>query len=292
MKTLIRALPLTVLSLLSPTLFAAEADPGDYIAAPPGTDLGLLYFQHSSADTYRDASGKKVEGENRFRSDIGILRYVHFMEVFGYTIDPQIVLPFGQLHDAKLGGSPIDGNSGVGDVQLTSTVWLVNNPAQQRWFGISPFVVVPIGTYDKHESFNLGENRWKGILQGGFVQGFGERFSWDLIGDITWYGNNTEAGGGDQTLKQDRSYQVINWVSYHPTEKSRVALGYSHTWGGEQRLDGEQNGSKTRVDQWRALYATSITARDQLQVSLAKDLNVQGGFERDYQLNLRLAHVF
>ncbi len=292
MKTLIRALPLTALGLLSPTAFGAEADPGDYIAAPPGTDLGLLYFQHSSADTYRDASGKKVEGSNRFRSDIGILRYVHFMEVLGYTIDPQVVLPFGYLHDARLGGSSIDGNSGVGDVQLTSTVWLVNNPAQRRWFGISPFVVAPIGTYDKHESFNLGENRWKGILQGGFVQGFGERYSWDLIGDVTWYGTNTQAGGGDQTLKQDRSYQVINWFSYHPSPNSRIAIGYSHTWGGEQRLDGERNGSKTRVDQWRALYATSVTARDQVQVSLARDLNVQGGFERDYQLNLRLAHVF
>lgn len=214
------------------------------------------------------------------------------MEVLGYTIDPQVVLPFGYLHDARLGGSSIDGNSGVGDVQLTSTVWLVNNPAQRRWFGISPFVVAPIGTYDKHESFNLGENRWKGILQGGFVQGFGERYSWDLIGDVTWYGTNTQAGGGDQTLKQDRSYQVINWFSYHPSPNSRIAIGYSHTWGGEQRLDGERNGSKTRVDQWRALYATSVTARDQVQVSLARDLNVQGGFERDYQLNLRLAHVF
>ncbi len=96
----------------------------------------------------------------------------------------------------------------------------------------------------------------------------------------------------DQTLKQDRSYQVINWFSYHPSPNSRIAIGYSHTWGGEQRLDGERNGSKTRVDQWRALYATSVTARDQVQVSLARDLNVQGGFERDYQLNLRLAHVF
>jgi len=222
MKKTTYALPLTLFSLLSITqqTQAAEADPGDYIAAPPGTDLGLLYYQHSSADTYRDASGNKVDGSNRFRSDIGILRYVHFMEVFGYTIDPQVVLPFGQLHDAKIGGQSIDGNSGIGDVQLTSTVWLVNNPQARRWFGISPFIVAPTGTYDKHEAFNLGENRWKGIVQGGFVQGFGQYWSWDLIGDITWYGKNTDAGGGDQTLKQDRSYQVINWLSYHPTDTS------------------------------------------------------------------------
>lgn len=294
MKKTPYALPLTLFSLLSITqqTQAAEADPGDYIAAPPGTDLGLLYYQHSSADTYRDASGNKVDGSNRFRSDIGILRYVHFMEVFGYTIDPQVVLPFGQLHDAKIGGQSIDGNSGIGDVQLTSTVWLVNNPQARRWFGISPFIVAPTGTYDKHEAFNLGENRWKGIVQGGFVQGFGQYWSWDLIGDITWYGKNTDAGGGDQTLKQDRSYQVINWLSYHPTDTSHVSIGYSHTWGGAQQLDGVDNGTRTRVDQWRALYATNITAKDQVQVTLAKDLNVRGGFERDYQLNLRLAHVF
>ena len=129
-------------------------------------------------------------------------------------------------------------------------------------------------------------------MQGGFVQGFGQYWSWDLIGDITWYGKNTDAGGGDQTLKQDRSYQVINWLSYHPTDTSHVSIGYSHTWGGAQQLDGVDNGTRTRVDQWRALYATNVTAKDQVQVTLAKDLNVRGGFERDYQLNLRLAHVF
>lgn len=272
--------------------FAAEADPGDYVAAPPGTDLGLLYYQHSSADTYRDEHGNKVAGHSRFRSDIGIFRYVHFAELWGYTIDPQVVVPFGRIDDARLAGASIRGNSGVGDPQFTATLWLVSDPAQKRWFGISPFVVVPLGTYDKHEVFNLGENRWKGILQAGYVQGLGEHFSWDWIGDVTWYGRNNEGGDGSQTLKQQQSYQMINWLSYHIDGRSRVSAGYSTVHGGKQELDGVDTGSRTRVDQWRALYATQVGAASQFQVALAKDLNVRGGFERDYQLNFRIAHSF
>lgn len=287
------ALALTIAGCVgASSAWAAEADPGDYVAAPPGTDLALLYYQHSSAGTYRDADGDKVAGHSRFRSDIGIFRYVHFAELWGYTIDPQVVLPFGRLDDARLGGADIQGNSGIGDPQFTATLWLLNDPAAKRWFGISPFVVAPLGTYDKHEAFNLGENRWKGIVQAGYVQGLGECFSWDWIGDVTWYGRNDEAGDGNQTLRQQRSYQMINWLSYHLDGGSRLAVGYSTTHGGKQELDGEDTGSRTRVDQWRALYATPVGTASQFQVALAKDLNVRGGFERDYQLNFRIAHSF
>jgi hypothetical protein len=285
--------PLLAILLAAPPLsHAGDGDAGDYETLPVGSNIGALYYQHDSSTTYRDAKGHSLDGSNRLRSDIGILRFANYTEIFGLTATRQILLPFGKVHDTKIGGADIDGNAGVGDIQFVSTLWLLNDTKNGRWFGISPFLIVPTGQYDKNDALNLGENRWKGILQAGYVQRLGARFSLDLLGDVTWYGDNDRANAENQELSQEASYHAFAWLRYHLDESSHLAFGVSKGWGGKQELDGVDTGTRTNWERVRVTYAKMMTSSVQGLVTVSHDLTAEGGFERDFILNLRLLKLF
>ncbi|WP_235595634.1 transporter [Pseudomonas syringae] len=51
------------------------------------------------------------------------------MDIGGITVDPQILLPFGHVYDARIGGQSLGSASGMGDPIVGATFWLVNQPS-------------------------------------------------------------------------------------------------------------------------------------------------------------------
>ncbi|STV71642.1 QbdB protein [Klebsiella michiganensis] len=47
----------------------------------------------------------------------------------GFTVAPQVLMPYGRLFNGSLGGARLDSASGLGDPILAAPVWLVNNPS-------------------------------------------------------------------------------------------------------------------------------------------------------------------
>lgn len=283
-------LAIAALFQLRPAL-AVDIGPTDYVPAPAGTDALLLYYRHAdSGSAHLTTTGKA--SDSSLTADSGILRYIHYADLGGITIAPQILIPAAALHEAKLGGADLNQPGGLGDVILANVFWLVNNPAQKRYFGVTPYVWLPVGRYDHGDALNIGENRWKANVQAGFDQGFGDKWAIGLTADATWYGDNTEAGTGGQTLKQDTSYQTQVWLRYDISSESSVAAGLSQTLGGKQTLDAAANGFKTEVTQARLSYSQFLTPSFQVQGILSTDLRVRGGFEEDYGAQVRLLKVF
>ena len=150
-----------------------------------------------------------------------------------------------------------------GDVILASTFWLINEPEKKRWFGITPFLWLPVGNYNRNQVLNTGENRWKGALQLGYIQHFADRWALDLYGDTTFYGDNDSFGRDRSTLRQDNSYQFQTWLRYYITPAWNVAPGYSGTWGGKVEVGGNQNFNllSTEVQQLRLATQYNYHAR-------------------------------
>lgn len=286
-----RAVWLALASLLAaPAAQAVDVDAGDYTALPPGTNLALVYFQHAGRDTLY-AGGDRQPIDPSLDSNVGILRGVHYMEIGGFTVDPQFLLPFGRL---KAGGdtAALGDAAGVGDLILAATVWLVNKPDEKTWFGITPFLYLPTGRYDRKDALNLGENRWKFALQAGYIQGLGDRFSLDLIGDVTLYGKNDDFGAGSADMKQDASYQFQTFLRYHLSPTWDLRAGYSRTWGGETEVDDVDMDDRPNVSKFSLGTGYFVSPTTQLLATWGRDISVDNGFKEDNRINLRMLFVF
>lgn len=269
---------------------AIDVDAGDLTPMPAGTDLGLVYYQHvERGEFYKD--GHKQSGNPRLDSDIGILRAVHFMKLGRFTVDPQFLLPFGQFK-GKRDSSDLGEANGIGDLMLLATVWLVEQPQQRTYFGITPVLYVPTGNYDRNDPLNLGENRWKAAVNVGFMQGLGDKWWFDLYTDVTWCGPNDDATPDGKTMRQSNLYQTQAFVRYNLTPSLDLRVGYSESWVGETRLEGVRQNDRTKTTKYTFGAAWSPTPKTQIMINYGQDLSVENGFKESDRINVRLMQVF
>jgi hypothetical protein len=275
---------------LSPAAWAVDVDAGDYTAFPGGTNLGLLHYQYATRDKLY-ADGDKAPIDPQLDSNVGFARGVHFMDIGGYIVDPQFLLPFGKL-EAKDDIAALGDASGVGDLMLAATVWLVNQPKTSTYFGITPFLFLPTGSYDHQDALNLGENRWKFALQAGYITGLTDKLLLDLIGDVTVYGKNDEYGASKAELKQDPSFQLQTFLRYQLRPNWDLRGGLSYSFGGETEVDGINQDDKLRTLKMQLGTAWFVLPTLQLIANYGRDLDVENGFKEANRINLRVLTVF
>jgi hypothetical protein len=277
-------------ALCATPALAIDIDAGDYTALPAGTNVAVVYAQQASRDRIY-AQGDRVPGEYGLDSTIGIARLIHFMKIGDYTVDPQVLLPFGHL-EAKKDVSALGKGNGVGDVILAATVWTINEPAQRRYLGITPFLYAPTGNYDRNKALNLGENRWKYALQVGYIQGLSEKLTLDLAADATAYGRNDKANALGQAMDQKMSYQIQAFVRHDLRPGWDLRAGLSTAYSGSTTLGGvkQANGGHTSKFQLGSSYFLSPTT--QLMANWGQDTRVDQGFKENSRFNLRLLQLF
>ncbi|WP_207005452.1 transporter [Trinickia mobilis] len=270
---------------------AIDIDAGDYEAAPPGTNVGLLYLQHASRNALY-SGGNKIAGNNDLDSDVGILRGVHFTEIGGMTADPQILIPFGRLAaKGDLAGS-LGSTNGIGDIILAATFWVQNDPASKVYTGITPYLFLPSGSYDHDKALNLGENRWKYDLQVAHVRRLGENFSLDLVGDVMVFGNNNDFGATSATLKQKPLFQAQAFLRYHLSPTADLRLLASYVTGGETNVNGINQNDRQSTTKFAVGSSFFVGPKTQIIGMLGRDAHVRNGFKEEFRANIRILHLF
>lgn len=266
---------------------ALDLDAGDYVAAPAGTTLGLLYLQGAERDRlYR--AGQRLPDSPGLDSEIGILRLVHYTDLAGYRVAPQLLVPFGRL-DGRRG---LDDASGLADPILAMPLWLINEPEHRRYLGVTPYLFLPLGEYDSDDALNLGENRWKLNLQLGYADALSERLSLDLAADVMFYGRNNHYGSGRWTQRQKPSYQYQGFLRYQLTPTVDLRAGLSWLDGGESRVDDLQLDDRQETGKWSLGFSWFFLPKSQLAATYGRDFAVENGFREDNRLNIRLMQVF
>jgi len=281
---------------------AVDYQPFDYVAAEPGVNVLLGYYEYGKHNEYNSSLTGPVTYDTNLNSNIGVVRYLHYNTILGHTYVLDLILPFGTLSNAEIGGQQLASTSGVADPVASFGFWFINEPKRQRYLAAAIFVSLPIGAYDKNRPLNLGGNRWQTDLQVDFTQGFLDKFTIDLAADWISYGNNNEAGKGTQTLTQSATYNAYAWLSYDVTSTLRramptvsnasLAIGYAGTFGGAQRLDGVPTGGKTEEQQIRLSYSQFITPTLQGVISVSHDITATGQFKQNFGLLLRVSKSF
>ncbi|MCO6692800.1 hypothetical protein KMZ27_28040 [Pseudomonas shirazica] len=89
--------------LMSGTIaYGADSQPHDFVPAPAGTQIGLLYYLGSTSDTYIDGHGHEVD-DSSLDTNVGLLRYVYYFDIAGMRADVNVLQPFGSLNNMRVG---------------------------------------------------------------------------------------------------------------------------------------------------------------------------------------------
>jgi hypothetical protein len=269
---------------------AIDVDIGDFVPAPAGTTVSLLYYQHAERNSLY-MQGRKAPIDPKLDSDVGIARLVHYTRIGDMSFAPQVLVPFGRL-DAGRDTTALGQTSGMGDIILAAPFWPINDAASRTYLGIAPYLYLPTGSYDRNRALNLGEHRWKFDLQVGFVKGFTDKWYWDLTGDVMFYGKNDDYGSTGATQRQKSLYQVQSYLRYQFTPAANVFVGLSQTWGGETSVNAVDSNDEARQRKASIGGSWFIGPKTQLLGAIGRDLSVQNGFKENARLNLRLLRVF
>lgn len=265
---------------------ALDTFPGDATAVPAGVTLVGAYLIHNGLSDLR-VGGQVLEGP-KARADVAVLRVLHAMKVGDVQINPQFALPIGRVSGAgALAGAPRE--QGVGDLSLSASVMLKQDPATRTSVYLMPGVVLPTGAYDATK-LSIGENRHKFFLQVGGQTALSGAWTVDGYADLTQFGKNSAFVGGER--RQATLYQLQSYLRYAINPSSEVSLGLRHYWGGENRVGGLAQNDALRRTSVLLGASTWVAPHTLLNVQLGTDTSVNVGFKAAPIVELRLARVF
>jgi hypothetical protein len=260
----------------------AVPDPGDYTALPAGTNLSLLYLQNARADDVY-ASGNRVAlpRDLDLNLQVGLLRQIYFTKLGGYTIDPQIVIPFARQNDA-LGGGKL---TGVGDVLFGGTLWTIADLAGGEHLGYSLFLTAPTGGKNDR-GFAISDNRWAADLHVGYIRRIAPKWTVDLIGQTEFFQDRRDTGS-----EKDPMVRLYGHLRYHLNDASHLAASLRYTGGAREKLGvSELSGRKKDVN-LALTWASFLTKQVQMQAQYSRDVRVENGPRLD-TLTVRALYAY
>ena len=279
--------------------WALDVDPYTYFQSPKGTSSLLVQNTLSESTNLKYSSSNQpyVKGGNadnsRVVTDAALIHYTGFYEIQNVMVDPHLVVPYGSVNQVKMSGYAQEDAAGFGDPLLAVVLAPVHTADNSRFLGLGVGTYVPLGRYNPQKTINIGENRWKQVVQLTGIQQIIPQWAASLTVDSTFYNDNGQAGtGGTHRLTQENSYQVQPWLRYRPIQALAVSVGYSQTFGGKQKLDGVENGFETNQRQIRLDVAAALAQNLFLGVQLDRDIAVEGGFRESFRAITRLTVQF
>ncbi|WP_455925192.1 transporter [Pseudomonas putida] len=270
---------------------ALEIAAGDYEPLPAGMNALLLYAQHAESSDYYQ-QGDKVSSHFKLQTDVSLLRYIHSIAVGdNAVVEPQFILPYGHLH-ASGDASALGQTTGTGDLILGAPVKWTLPAANKDVVSLAPYLYVPTGSYDHNDALNLGENRWRLVLQGAYIHHFNEHWALDTAADVAWFSHNDDYTATGATLKQQARYEYQAYLRYNLSAATQFAVGGGRIEGGKTQVDGVDQDDRTDTTYLRVMATHMLTPSWQMQVEAGRDLDVEQGFKEKARVNVRLAKLF
>jgi len=274
-------------------IHAEELEPNEFVTAAPGTTALIGYFVYGDHDSYHAVGSPGISNGTHLDDTLGIARAAEYFDIGKTEFLVEFLQPFGADSNARIGGTHYQGSSGAGDTQLALAVWPINDKAAQRYVGLTLYMTLPDGAYDRTKTINLGGNRLVYDPEVAFHQGLGKKWSMDLSGDLIVYGHNTAAGPlAFDTLTERPTVQIQAFLNYTLTKRIQTSVGYESEYGGQASLNSVATGEKTQFQEVRGVAAYSITPAWQILAEVNHQFSNLGGFKQDVGMTLRTLYAF
>lgn len=205
--------------------------PGDYEMLPANKTFALAYFQYTHSDAYF-SQDKKAAGDYRSASEATLLRFIHGIRPSeNISIEPQVILPF--VRATTMGdASPLGNASGMGDIIAGIPFKFRVGHSGRDILALAPFIYVPVGAYRNERAVNIGENRWRYLLQGVWIHHFNDHWAMDTGADVSRVSDNDDYGinhstrpayplriSGLSSLQSEPEHTIRIWRAGSPVRK-------------------------------------------------------------------------
>lgn len=287
-KHVVSALAAIAASVSAVPAHAIDTDPYDFVAPKPGVAVTALYYGDIDSNS-QYANGVKA-GTNNIKANWLSAAFVKFHDVGGYVVGTKVVLPTTSTTVAPNPlGATVSG-SGIGDPILVAPVWLVNKPESSTYFAVIPYLQVPLGSYDKNQAINPGQNRWKFAIQPGLSTALTDKVTLDLVGDAQFFGKNSDIVGGGN-FEQKPLYSIQSHLTYKLSDGFDISLGGYKYHGGETRTRGISGNDKTNTTTLIGTLGYWVNPSTNLQFQYRSDTSVQNGAKFN-GIQLRFLHAY
>jgi hypothetical protein len=319
---------------------ASDPLPGDTVAPLPNSNLIMLYDEYQNDDRYGgqpgNAHGPDSTKDTHLAGNFFVLRYVHGFSLAGHDAGVQVYLPYvayfgGQSAGINDLGSAAPGllpSIGRGHVNLSNTsgfaqpnfgafFYPLANRETGTYLMLGPWVVPPIGSFDKASNLNASPNLWTFEAEFSFrTLLFGTPQTRNLA-FVIWeenylYLSNPNAAAAGDTIFADtippiyRSLGAANPVittaardavfREQPTTELRLYLPYTilpsarfyispglfQSFGGKQtyKISGAgilDSGARTAETQLRLVASSFVSPTMQILLAADYDVAAHGG---------------
>ncbi len=287
-----------ILTITSNQAYSLDTDPGSYAQFPDGS-IALQALGQYRSSTNLNLSSKLTPpamigdiNRSRLQTEISAYHFTGYYDVDGVMIDPHIFMFYNSINHVRIANKTQLGSTGCGDPILAVVISPIHTPDNSKMLGLGLAVLPPMGQYTKGKVFNVGGNRWQGIVQMDGIYEFVPH--WKVVGsvDANFYADNPDAGTGHQRLTQDTTYQVQPWLKYNILANLSGAIGYSQIYGGRQYLNGVMDGVMTNARQIRLDFNYAPINFVFIGLQLGRDITVEGGYRESGRITGRATYVF
>jgi hypothetical protein len=333
---------------------ASDPLPGDGIAPPVNVNIGLFYNQFTNAGSYGAPVGTLYDSSDshntHISTDITVLRYIRTFQVDGITAGAQIYEPYvAFLGTQKVGLSNIPSGlpapfpalgsgqanlstqGGFGQPNLSVFAFLVNKPATGTYFVVSPWLQLPISSFNKNSFVNPGQDAWVYEMEFGFRTTLlgtptTKNLSVELWSESYLYGaNNNSALVNPEVIatniptiysdlgihnpvqstssvaarfeeQPSQEFRIYLPYEFLPSTGGFVAPGFFQSFGGKQTYT-LRNGTKvasgnlTNETQLRLVVSSFVSPTTQIVLAGYYDVAAHGG-PLNRTVELRIAKFF
>jgi hypothetical protein len=272
-----KALPACGLALLlgQPVLAALnDIYPGDYLAAPAGTNALVVYlYDRELEGPYR--AGQNTGAQARDTNTLIILGATYF-NIYEIRVALSASLGRSRQSTADNSASMSDTVWGTTDPKVSITVWPLKT--DQNSLAINLAHVLPWGSYDAAAAQNIGQNRHRSALSLSWAHFFNPKFRTEATAEFAFFQDNKDNPAG--VLRQKTTEALTVFGTYKLTQTTSPYIGYQWNTGGEIAIGAGPYGERDRFQ--RAFLGVRVgLPQDQI-------LHIRGSRDTEKLTGLRL----
>jgi len=285
---------LTVLTLVSVAAPAAMNDvfPADFASHKEGTTVTTFYwYDRQQQGTW--AKGQR-SGDLAGPTKALAARVSHFYRIADTKVSTVAALGAidGNGSGRSVPASATRSRSGLSDLRLGASAWLIENPAERHYLALNLTTFWPTGRYENRELFNMGENRRSQALTLGWIRGLDPKWAVELIPEVAWYGRNPGYFPGNVRMDQSRTVSLTSYLRYRFSPAFEGYVGFQATEGGQTTLNGVSQNNPIHGRRGYLGGRWNLDGSNRIELRYDEDISLRTGLKTMRETVLRWTMVY